>query len=250
MRKDWYPRMAYTFLTQPQAVFHMQDGGGKRHCPGGILFRALVELGTGTVAGIETLLTNPTRHELPLQPCVTRRGMFASTVGYGPQWAPTLREHAAYLVRGSLATHPGRIGAEFGATPDRAIVMFDVEALIREPVRAIDLLLACKQAGSRILLDNFDLDDPPARFMEMLPADILRVAPGRMPWHWDAAKRRRVLGEVLAFADNLLMDVAVEDVRSQGQRLEYKRLGVRYAQGAWQRDSLGIVTNSASRPTR
>ncbi|EFL51017.1 diguanylate phosphodiesterase [Solidesulfovibrio fructosivorans JJ]] len=208
----------------------------------GIFFRTLVDLGTGDVAGIESVQAQHAGIGLP-----ERR------VDGPIEWLSALeadmadiRDAAAHLVRCDLSLDPGRIAASLGLDPGRAILMFDVTGLCGDPGRALDLLLDCKRAGARILLDGFDLENPPARFMEMLPADILRVAPRRMPWHWDRAKRQEVLASVLAFADNLLMDVAVEDVSSGGQRQEYKRLGVRYIQGYWRKD----ITDRIPEPFR
>jgi hypothetical protein len=201
----------------------------------GVFFRALVDLDTGGVAGIEAA---PGRAGHPASdPVPGRRPRTAASLG---AWGREVREPAAYLVRGGLDTQPEAIGASHGVAAGRIILMFDVAVLFAAPARSLDLLLACKRAGARILLDNFSLDDPPARFMEMLPADILRVAPWSMPWHWDASRRDAALASVLAFAGNLLMDVAVEGVDGE-ERRRLRRLGVRYAQGGWRRDDLGLV---------
>ena len=212
---------------------------------GGIFFRTLVDLGTGDVAGIESMRTHAAPGDAAGQYLMGHM-VRLETLPVGAQHDRPARK-AAHLVRCDLNLRVGRLAASIGIAPERAILMFDVGALCRDPGRALDLLLDCKRAGARILLDNFDLEEPPARFMEMLPADILRVAPRAMPWHWDAAKRRELLASVLAFADNLLMDVAVEDVSSGWQRQEYKRLGVRYIQGGWRRDIAGRAVSSPSR---
>lgn len=212
---------------------------------GGIFFRTLVDLGTGDVAGIESVRTHAIPYDAAGRALLEHTVRFEALPAIAPQARPARK--AAYLVRCDLALRVGRLAASFGIAPEHAILMFDVGALCRDPGRALDLLLDCKRAGARILLDNFDLEDPPARFMEMLPADILRVAPRSMPWHWEAAKRRDLLASLLAFAGNLLMDVAVEDVSSGWQRREYKRLGVRYIQGGWCRDMPGRAVSSPSR---
>jgi hypothetical protein len=232
--------MAHTLFHWPYPAAHEQsaDGEPSLRAAEGIFFRALVELGTGNVAGIETVAKRGATCEQDQRKAFALPGRAA--LAPGGAWGRRLREGAAYLLRGDLNVCPDAIGATLGLPASRTILMFDVAALYREPSRSLDLLIACKQAGARILLDNFDLDDPPARFMEMLPADILRVSPGRMPWHWDGPRRRQALEAVLAFADNLLMDVAVEGVTGRSQRLELRRLGVRYAQGSWRREALGV----------
>jgi len=245
--------MAQPLFQWPYPAAH-EPLGDTESTPGaarGVFFRTLVELGTGRVAGIETAPGKAVAGDA-LDP-----GAAATPVGQPvPGWREggaclgRLRGPTARLVRADLAIRPERIGQGPGPCATRTILMFDVAALCRERFRSLELLVACKRAGSRILLDNFDLDDPPARFMEMLPADILRVSPSRMPWHWDSDRRREALEAVLGFAGNLLMDVAVADVSGQGQRSELKRLGVRYAQGDWRREGPGHFSGAVSAARR
>lgn len=239
--------MARTLASQSYADSHPAGSRAHAGAPGrAVFFRALVDLDTGGVAGIEAAAGRLAR---PDAGALTRSGPAPRPAGAAAEaveaWGREVRDPAAYLVRGDLATRPGSVGAGLGVPADRIILMFDVAALFKDPGRSLDLLLGCKRTGARILLDNFDLDDPPARFMEMLPADILRVSLWRMPWHWEEARRREVLTSVLAYADNLLMEVAVEGVDDGGQRRAFKRLGVRYAQGGWRRDTLGLVPDPA-----
>ncbi|WP_300159605.1 hypothetical protein [Solidesulfovibrio sp.] len=229
--------MAHTLFQWPFPEMQAGRRSADASSPlrGEVLFRALVEIRSGVVAGIETVQAREVGGDQlssrrPASPDRILAPDARALLGLGA------RGDAAYLVRAGLDMRVERIGAAYGVTPGRTILMFDVGELLREPSRALELLVACKRAGARILLDNFDLDTPPARFMEMLPADILRVSPGRMPWHWDEARRGQALREALAFAGNLLMDVAVEDARAESRRTAYKRLGVRYVQGAWRRD--------------
>lgn len=210
----------------------------------GVFFRALVDLDTGGVAGIEATSGPAGRLGRPAAWGGPGPGLGGQASGNLGAWGQAVRDPAAYLVRGDLDTDPATIGAPQGVAAGRIILMFDVAALFAAPARSLDLLLACKRAGARILLDNFPLDDAPARFMEMLPADILRVASWSMPWHWDAGRRDAALASVLAFAGNLLMDVAVEGMDGE-ERRKLRRLGVRYALGGWRRDTLGLVPDPA-----
>ncbi|KHK03515.1 EAL domain-containing protein [Desulfovibrio sp. TomC] len=207
-----------------------------------IYFRALVDLGNGGVAGIEAARDRRAATEsMPCRPvAATGRSLAQGSDALGA-WGSEVREPAAYLVRGGLGSSAAGLGAAVGVNAGRVIIMYDVAALLADPARAIDTLVAAKCGGARVLLDNFDMDTPPARFMEMLPADILRVDPRQMPWHWDDAKRQEAMASLVHFAGNLLMDVAVEGVHSIGHRRELKQLGVRYGQGGWRRDTSGLV---------
>lgn len=217
-----------------------------KEAEGAIYFRALVDLGTGGVAAIETAFARHIRCDvLPgrgrgfsiLPPKRLSESLSA--------WGREVREPAAYLMRASLGTRIDRLGAHLGVSPEKIILVYDVTELLAHPTAALESLIAGKRSGARILLDHIDLADPPARFMEMLPADILRVVPSRMPWHWEEEQCEATMASLMAFAGNLLMDVAVEGVESDGQRQALKRLGVRYAQGGWRRDHLGLVPDPA-----
>lgn len=211
-----------------------------------IYFRALVDLGTGGVAGIEAASARHIRTDTP-------SGRLANWCGRPAQpheealsaWGREVREPAAYLVRSLPGSHVAAVAGRFDVAPEKIILMFDVTSLLAQPTSALETLIAGKRAGARILLDHIDLVDPPARFIEMLPADILRVNPSRMPWHWEDDRRAATMRSLLDFAGNLLMDVAVEGVDSDGQCQAFKRLGVRYAQGGWRRDHLGLVPDPA-----
>lgn len=209
-----------------------------------VFFRALVELGNGGVAGIETARHLPAR----LEDRPHRLGAWAGVEAGGDAlaaWGRELRHPAAYLLRGDPMA-PDGMGAAPSVTPNRIIAMYDVERLLADPARSLDALLAAKRRGVRVLLDNFDMETPPVRFLEMLPADILRVALRRLPWHWDESVRLEAVASLVRFAENVLMDVAVADVGSRSCRQAVRRLGVRYAQGAWRRDTAGVVPEPGS----
>jgi|GEM_PF-1930520 len=213
-----------------------------------VYFRALMDLGTGGVAAIEA---SSSRRAFGMHSMWRLPGAFSrSWRGGGPAalcaWGNEVREPAAYLVRAFADTRVDAVAAAMGVPPEKIILMYAVTSLLPQPTAALETLIAGKRSGARILLDHIDMADPPARFLEMLPADILRVAPDRMPWHWEEDRRVAAMESLLCFAGNLLMDVAVEGVDNEGQRRTFKQLGVRYVQGGWRRDHLGLVPD----PTR
>lgn len=239
--------MAHTFDQTGLAV----QGGRSLATDAGVVrqdiyFRALVDLGDGGVAGIETARMLGARHEdASLRPAgwVVSGGNDALAA-----WGRELRDPAAYLLRGDHQEAGGNLGVSLGVSPERIIAMYDVAELLADPGRSLEVLLTSKRRGVRVLLDNFDLDNPPARFMELLPADILRVTPRQLPWHWDEARRLEAMSSLVQFADNLLMDVAVAGVECNGYRIALKRLGVRYAQGVWRRDTAGVIPDTGYLP--
>ncbi len=234
--------MAHTLVQTRLAVQGLRsltaDSGVLQH---DIYFRALVDLGDGGVAGIEAArMFGATPDEAPSRSAGWSLGGDDALAAWGRE----LRDPAAYLLRGDPRGDSSNFGPSRGVSPERIIAMYDVAELLADPGRSLDVLLAAKRRGVRVLLDNFALDDPPCRFMEMLPADILRVTPRQLPWHWDEVRRLEAMSSLVGFADNLLMDVAVAGVACSSYRLTLKRLGVRYAQGVWKRDTAGVIPDS------
>lgn len=243
--------MAHTLVSaQTGQRVYQQTAGAASVRQADVYFRALVDLGNGDVAGIEAAQARP----LPLAGTDSLMSRPADTVEPGlilPQdplgvWGNVIRHPAAYLVRGDLERTAEALGATVDAPASRIIVMYDMSVLLTDPGRALDVLLAAKRRGARVLVDNFNMDDPPARFMEMLPADILRLDIRRLPWHWDDARREEAITSLVRFAGNLLMDVAAEGVKSIGQRIELKQLGIRYGQGRWLRDMAGVLSGNGA----
>lgn len=238
-------RMARTIFTT--APLEAQSIGshpwtGTAGIERGIYFRALMDLGTGGVVAIEAasarLVTAEYAHGQS-RPWASRP--LRADAAYQCAWGHVVREPAAYLVRACCNTRADVVAANMGVATAKIILMYAVTDLLAQPTAALESLIAAKRSGARILLDHIDMADPPARFLEMLPADILRVAPDRMPWHWEEDRRLATMESLMGFAGNLLMDVAVEGVDNEGQRRTFKDLGVRYVQGGWRRDHHGLV---------
>ena len=242
--------MAHTFASAQtgQRIYPPTADAASARQQGYVYFRALVDLGNGDVAGIEATQARTAGNQdgLPLRPAVTAPPGLVADHDPLRAWGKAIHQPTAYLVRGDLEHTADELGASVQVPPDRIIIMYDMSVLLADPGRAIDVLLAAKRRGARVLLDNFDLDNPPARFMEMLPADILRLDTRRLPWHWEEAHRQEALASLVRFAGNLLMDVAAEGVKSIGQRTELKRLGIRYGQGRWFRNATGFLSDKSA----
>lgn len=237
--------MAHTLASaQTGPRVYPQTAGAVSTRQADVYFRALVDLGNGDVAGIEAAQARTLAGTDNLSLRATDTVEHGLTLPQDPLgvWGNAIRQPAAYLVRGDLEHTAEALGATVDAPVSRIIIMYDMSILLADPGRALDVLLAAKRRGARVLVDNFDMDDPPARFMEMLPADILRLDIRRLPWHWEDARREEAMTSLVRFAGNLLIDVAAEGVKSIGQRIELKQLGIRYGQGRWLRDMAGVLS--------
>jgi len=123
--------------------------------------------------------------------------------------------------------------AKSGVAPSRLMFFFDVDSLMERPADALDLGIGLKRRGLGVGVDNIDPAFAPYNFLEMFPADVLRLRLRDAGGLKGDGELAQWLSSVSAFADNLLMDVAVEGVENAGQYKLIKSLGCRYAQGGF-----------------
>jgi len=129
---------------------------------------------------------------------------------------------------------PGRIASlceAQGVASQRFCFFFTDTLCHQQGMRAIEQFLLFKRFGFRLGIDIDDLDQAPGPFIEMLPADVLRLgALDTMTRTSDPDSA----GELLAFtrfAENLLMIPAASGVQSRGQLNTLRSLGMRFGQG-------------------
>jgi len=123
--------------------------------------------------------------------------------------------------------------AKSGVAPSRLMVFFDVDRLMERPADALDLGIALKRRGLGVGVDSIDPAFAPYNFLEMFPADVLRLRLADAGGLGGERELAEGLSSVSAFADNLLMDVAVGGVENASQYRLIKSLGCRYAQGGY-----------------
>ncbi|NDY58263.1 EAL domain-containing protein [Desulfovibrio sulfodismutans] len=122
--------------------------------------------------------------------------------------------------------------------PARVVLVFDCEELQEEPLASLNAFLELKRHGLKLGIDFSDIEHLPYRFLEMLPADYLRV--GHEADHGLSPQAAFTgpgfaerLKNVCAFAENLLMDVIVAGVDSASKYDLLADLRCRFGQGAY-----------------
>lgn len=221
-----------------------------------VLYQPLVDLETGDVAGFSAgaAWNDPEReHRFPADfsgggmfsgaSCVRGLNVVNQVVRGLSEWIESGQAPGLMLVGldpwgedrcgvSALERAPD-ILAKSGVAPSRLMIFFDVDSLMERPADALDLGISLKRRGLGVGVDNIDPAFAPYNFLEMFPADVLRLRlrdAGRLQGDGELA---RWLSSVSAFADNLLMDVAVEGVENARQYRLIKSLGCRYAQGGY-----------------
>lgn len=135
-----------------------------------------------------------------------------------------------------MARAAGRAAAllsEVDIDPARLVLVFDCDDLMADPLASLHAFLDLKRLGFKLGVDFSDIESLPYRFLEMMPADFLRVgheahnAPRPLPGIPDRLKA------VCAFADSLLMDVIVAGVDSAATYDLLSGMECRFGQGAY-----------------
>ncbi len=126
-----------------------------------------------------------------------------------------------------------RLLARYGSSASKLTILFNVDSLMERPADAIDLGIGLKRLGVGVGVDNLEPGASPYNFLEMFPADLLRVRFNEIAGFGGEKEIRDWLPELSAFADNLLMEVAVEGVENARQYRLIKSAGCRYAQGGY-----------------
>ncbi len=127
----------------------------------------------------------------------------------------------------------GRILDRLGVEPARLVLFFDVDRLLARPAEALDLGLLVKRLGVGLGVKNIDILGPPLHFLEMFPADFLKIRLSHATHHSNEEDVAEGLSSFLSFGDNLLMHVAVEGVDSLRQYRLIRERGCRYALGGY-----------------
>lgn len=122
--------------------------------------------------------------------------------------------------------------------PARVVLVFDCEELQTEPVTSLHAFLDLKRLGLKLGIDFSDIENLPYRFLEMLPADYLRVGHEADQWLSHPAAPAgpgfaERLKNVCGFAENLLMDVIVAGVDSASKYGLLSDVRCRFGQGAY-----------------
>ena len=126
-----------------------------------------------------------------------------------------------------------RLVAEQDIDPARLVLLFDCDDLQDDPMTSLHAFLELKRLGFKLGVDFYDIESLPFRFLEMMPADFLRVgheahhAPQPLPGIADR------LRSVCSFGDNLLMDVIVAGVDSASKFDLLSGMQCRFGQGAY-----------------
>lgn len=97
--------------------------------------------------------------------------------------------------------------------------------------RALEQLMSFKRRGFRLGVDIDSLDDASGPFLEMLPADVLRLGALDTMTLTSDPDGAAELASFTRFADNLLMIPAASGVRNRAQLSMLRQTGMRFGQG-------------------
>ncbi|MGA3563407.1 putative bifunctional diguanylate cyclase/phosphodiesterase [Melissospora conviva] len=121
---------------------------------------------------------------------------------------------------------------EYAVEPDRMVVEVAEPAITRDVTRVVEQLLALRQLGVRIALDDFGAAQASLAQLRRLPLDLLKVDRALLTAAaGEAAGGQRLIDVVVALGRRLGIDVIVEGLESADQITQARAAGCRFGQG-------------------
>ena len=121
--------------------------------------------------------------------------------------------------------------AEFGIAPGRFTIEVTETALMEDPAAAETTLQALRDLGVRIALDDFGTGYSSLSSVSDFPLSTLKLDRAFLADHRPESQRWSIVRAVLDMARTLDLDVVVEGVETQAQRIALAELGAVHGQG-------------------
>jgi diguanylate cyclase (GGDEF)-like protein/PAS domain S-box-containing protein len=124
-----------------------------------------------------------------------------------------------------------RVLGEHGVAPSRFTIEVTETALMEDPAAAEATLLALRELGVRIALDDFGTGYSSLSSVSDFPLSTLKLDRAFLADHRPEAQRWSIVRAVLDMARSLELDVVVEGIETQAQRVALRDLGAVHGQG-------------------
>jgi diguanylate cyclase (GGDEF)-like protein len=134
-----------------------------------------------------------------------------------------LRDDVAGMIKGALAVH--------GVAGDRLIAELTESAIVRDPERATEALLALKAIDVRVALDDFGTGYSSLTYLRKLPIDILKIDRSFVSGMLADRDKVAIVRAVLSLADALGKKTTAEGVETFELAQTLSALGCSHGQG-------------------
>jgi diguanylate cyclase (GGDEF)-like protein/PAS domain S-box-containing protein len=136
-----------------------------------------------------------------------------------------------HLQAGCLAADVARALAGSGVPASRLMLEITESVLVDAEDRVERELVALRQAGCVVSLDDFGTGHSTLSRLSRLPVDVLKLDRGFVAHIEDDPRSAAVVASVVELGRTLGMDVVAEGVETPGQLAALRRLGCRFLQG-------------------
>jgi diguanylate cyclase (GGDEF)-like protein len=216
-------------------------------------YQPIVHLETGAIAGVEALLRweHPTRGTVPAGDFIAAAETSGLIVPIGrwalreacmqaARWRSALQDHVPVAMFANASpreiTHPGFLDtvraalASTGVDPRQLLIEVTEHALMEER-DAMDALVALKQMGVRIVLDDFGTGHSSLSQLARFPVELLKLDRSFVSAGAESAGEATILDAVVRMAGGLGMPLVAEGVETQSQLENLRAHGLELAQG-------------------
>lgn len=154
------------------------------------------------------------------------------------------------VMRSGTADALARLVEEHGAPPHAIILEVTERALMDDPRRAKAQLLAFRERGFRIALDDFGAGWSSLSQVHSLPLDMIKIDQALSRALTSDPGARSLVGTIVSLAWQLGIDCTIEGIEDEAQATTARALGIRLMQGYHlarpqdARDALALITDT------
>jgi diguanylate cyclase (GGDEF)-like protein/PAS domain S-box-containing protein len=217
-------------------------------------YQPIIDLQTGTVAGVEALARwmHPTRGLIqPMEfiPIAEESGLIVdlwqrvvesacrSAIAWqrlradGPSLRVSVNISAGHLQKADLATHVAELLDSTGFHPSSLVLEITENALLQDVNAALHSIRALKYLGVQLAIDDFGTGYSALSYLRRFPVDAIKIDRSFVRELPDDRGAAAIVKAICTLGQSLEMDVVVEGIERFDQLASVRNLGANHAQG-------------------
>jgi diguanylate cyclase (GGDEF)-like protein/PAS domain S-box-containing protein len=217
-------------------------------------FQPIVDLATGAVAGVESLVRwrHPARGLLGPNQFIelaeesgavvaigawVLRESLRRIAGWRASAPPETLRYVSVNVSARQFRTPGFVDqvraalAETGARPEWLLLEITESLLLRDADQVWADLRALRELGVRVAIDDFGTGYSSLSYLRQMPVDVLKIDKSFIDDVLGSPQQRALVNAIVTLARDLELAVVAEGIEDEGQRALLSRMGCPYGQG-------------------
>lgn len=219
-----------------------------------LVYQPIVDLATGTVSGLETLVRwlHPTRGSIgpnDFIPLAEQSGLIVPigrwvmlhACAHARHWSRSLPElqpvtvtvnlSARQLLDEDLIDDVANALRVAGLRRDQLVLELTESTLLTNSEETIGILTSLKSLGVRLAIDDFGTGYSSLSYLHRFPIDVLKIDKSFVNDIAESAGGGALASAVIALGDSLRLRTVAEGIETTEQSDVLRRLGCRYGQG-------------------